>query len=1008
MELEDKEKDIMSKEDIIELLNNDGQLIGALLALYARQTIDEQQSKGTSYQNAIGFNAFDAPILSNVVSFYKDRGYLTTKQINMVRLKMKKYAGQLSEMEFEPVILKGVTKQTNSKRTRAPFKYANWKNSTTFRVDFSYDPQIVEMIKSLASRKGHKVNGKWHWTAGMTVSNIAKLIEYDFTIDSKLKKWYEKQTGGLLDYIDIPGMKLDLYPYQFQALSFVDSRNGRALIADDMGLGKSQKLDTKILTPNGWIKMGKIKVGDFVIGQDGYPTEVIGVYPQGIKPSYRVDFTDNTSTNCCHEHLWAVKDTNRRYRKQDWTVKSAQELMDSGLQYPNRANKYNIPIVEPVHFPKKDLPIHPYIMGILIAEGGLTQNSVVYSNPDFDSDISDKIRKILPKEYELNKYHKTDETNCSRYGISYILKYSKNPIKKALRDFGLLVTSPNRFIPEIYQFGSVRQRFELLCGLMDGDGSTIYDQNNPRKRTRYCTTSEQLAKDVVELVQLLGGIAICNNSSYKHGIRYDISISLTINPFSCKRKTEAWRPIYRKKYIKSITYIEDVEQQCIKVKNEDGLYVCESGIITHNTPTAAGWMQMHYKTVLPAVIICPASVKQHWVNQIDKFTSLGGVVEILSGKKPHTVDLTSQIFVINYDILGAENKDTKEVKSWLDYIMKVIQPYTLIADESHLCKNFKTQRTKAALRLAKYCDHVLCLTGTPIKNRPSEIFSSLRMINNKLFPSFKRFADKFCNPTHNGYGWNYNGASNTIELNQILTREIMIRRKKSEVLKDLPAKTRTIIPLPLTNRPEYERARDNLIKYLKGFDKQKAEKAKRAEILVKMETLKQLAAYGKLEESVRWIEEMAGQEKMVIFCTHKNIVDTLMEKFGEQAIKIDGRVPVKKRQGIVDKFVEDNNLRIFIGNIQAAGTGIDGLQYACSNVVYLEYPWTSGDLIQSEDRVNRNGQKLPVTCWNIVAEDSIEVDIVELLEEKSKILNQVLDGEDTDTEGIFGQLLGRL
>lgn len=409
------------------------------------------------------------------------------------------------------------------------------------------------------------------------------------------------------------------------------------------------------------------------------------------------------------------------------------------------------------------------------------------------------------------------------------------------------------------------------------------------------------------------------------------------------------------------------------------------------TIQAIGWLQLNPKA-RPAVIVVPATVKLNWKRELEKWMPKPKVA-VLSGKAPMPVP--GEIFIINYDILEA----------WMPYF-KEMKPRTMILDECHYVKNQKAKRTKAVMALGKMAAHVIALSGTPIVNRPIEMYTALRMIEPAMFPSFWKYAQRYCGAKHNGFGWNFNGASNTEELHDKLKKSIMLRRLKKDVLKDLPPKVRTVIPLDIINREEYDNAEADFIGWLEGQDVEDGavESAKRAEALSKIEKLKQLTVQGKLVSCVNWIEDFIDSgEKLVVFCVHRKIVETLMTKFADVAVKVDGSVTGNMRQEAVDRFQNEEGVRLFVGNIKAAGVGIT--LTAASNTCFIELGWTPGDHDQAEDRVHRIGQESnSVGAYYLLAEGTIEETIAELIDKKRKVLTRVLDGEEAEGDSMLKEL----
>lgn len=417
------------------------------------------------------------------------------------------------------------------------------------------------------------------------------------------------------------------------------------------------------------------------------------------------------------------------------------------------------------------------------------------------------------------------------------------------------------------------------------------------------------------------------------------------------------------------------------------------------TVQALGWLNINPEA-RPAVIVVPASLKRNWEREAGKWLGKGERIAVLSGKSPSKSALKGKsIIIINYDILGA----------WLSFL-KGIGPKVMIVDESHYCKNYKAQRTKSVKELSKACKHTIFLSGTPIVNRPSEFYTVLNMLDPVNFNSWFKYVNKYCAAKNTGYGLDVSGASNTEELHdRLVNGGLMLRRLKSEVLKELPAKRRFVVPMDISNRPEYQEADNNLISWIKdnfADGRVRSEKASQAEALARFNYLKQLAAEGSLENSIQWIRDsLDSNGKLVVFAVHHATIDRLSEELRNyNPVVVDGRVDVDKRQGLVDRFQTDPNCRVFIGNIKAAGVGLT--LTAASNTVFVELGWTPGEHDQAEDRVHRIGQEADsVSAWYLVAADTIMEEIASMLDEKREILNAVLDGKETEESSMLSLLL---
>jgi SNF2 family DNA or RNA helicase len=401
------------------------------------------------------------------------------------------------------------------------------------------------------------------------------------------------------------------------------------------------------------------------------------------------------------------------------------------------------------------------------------------------------------------------------------------------------------------------------------------------------------------------------------------------------------------------------------------------------------WIQLH-RDRIPVIIVCPASLKLNWEREIITWIP-NPKIEILSGKTPYKTK--GDILIINYDI----------VSSWIEELRRR-KPQILVLDEAHKIKSNAAQRTKAIKKIEKGIPHLFGLTGTPIKNKPIEIYNIVNLIDKTLFPNYIAFTRRYCNAHSNGFGIDVSGASNTQELHDKLTSTILIRRKKEDVLKELPDKIYSFLPIEIDNEKEYREAEKDFIAYVRREKgNEAAKRIESVEALAKIEGLKQLAVKGKLKEAIEWIKDfLESDNKLVVFCTHKFVIDKLMEEFKHIAVKIDGSVTIKDRQRSVDIFQHNPECKLFVGN-EAAEEGLT--LTASSYVFHLEYPWSPTSIDQRNDRCHRIGQKDNVTVYYPFAQNTIEEKIAKMLDEKRKIISSVVDGKETEQGNLLHEIM---
>lgn len=401
----------------------------------------------------------------------------------------------------------------------------------------------------------------------------------------------------------------------------------------------------------------------------------------------------------------------------------------------------------------------------------------------------------------------------------------------------------------------------------------------------------------------------------------------------------------------------------------------------------------------PVLIVVPASLKWTW--QAEAMLHFGLRAEVIEGfwKKGKRLP-DCQFLIINYEILS----------SWMKPLRRLgIQ--SVVMDEVHFIKNHRSQRARACIKLCKRGPKtVLGLSGTPLTNRPIELWSVLRAIRPDLFPSRIEFGWRYCKPKLNKWSgqWTFKGAANTKELGRILREHVMIRRLKKDHLKELPPKTRRFMLLKMSRKDEleYHEAETHFIRWLTKRSPTRAERAKRSEHLTKVGYMMRLVAELKLNATRKWIQdffEAHPEEKLVAFTMHTNVIDYLKECF-PHAIVVNGEVKGRKRFEAVRQFQNNRRSNLLLGNWKAAGVGLT--MTAAKNLAALDYPWTPGDLLQGEDRIHRIGQKHNVIIWYLAVLGTIEEKLIKLLRSKSKILDEILNGEDSADElNIFDDLL---
>lgn len=363
----------------------------------------------------------------------------------------------------------------------------------------------------------------------------------------------------------------------------------RLMIYGTEGIGKAQPLDAKVLTPSGFVAMGKVKAGDLVIGSDGQPHRVLGVYPQGERDVFRVTFRDGSTTRCCDDHLWLTQTRGERDRNLSGAVRPLRDIRRT-LRYGTHFN-HGVPRVRPVRFAESEgrLPIAPWLLGIYLGDGSCSGNVLIANS---ESDIQQKILESLDGE----------DIGAASGGAAVRVRSKRKTgrpsrMKVALEELCLEgLEAHEKFVPSIYLHAGIEQRLDLLRGLLDSDGHVT----NPGA-VEFCTVSPRLADDVCFLVRSLGGSAklVCKGRpTYTHrgekrvgqpAYRIFASFPPDVVPVSSQKHLQKWATARWaiRHTIRSVEPEGRALCQCIRVDAPDSLYVTDDFILTHNSTLAA-------------------------------------------------------------------------------------------------------------------------------------------------------------------------------------------------------------------------------------------------------------------------------------------------------------------------------------------------------------------------------------------------------------------------------------
>ncbi|MAH49097.1 hypothetical protein CMI37_24950 [Candidatus Pacearchaeota archaeon] len=422
-----------------------------------------------------------------------------------------------------------------------------------------------------------------------------------------------------------------------------------------------------------------------------------------------------------------------------------------------------------------------------------------------------------------------------------------------------------------------------------------------------------------------------------------------------------------------VAYMEEVykEGNGILIADEMGL---------GKTIEAIAWLSLHPE-IRPVMVVCPASVKQNWYREIKKWIPDANVQLIRNGKD--TFESGNDFYVINYDLIWR----LKDIDS--------VNVESIIFDEVTAIKESKAKRSKTSKRLGRKAKYVIGLSGTPIMNRPIEFYNFLNMIAPKEFNNWVYFGTRYCGGRQIRIGnrqiWQFSGATNLNELGKRL-KSLMLRRKKEQVLTELPAKRRQTmyLELPYKYRKEYIKKEKDLIWSLDALKSDRSLQV--PDVLAKLGLLRHAIGMAKVEIANSYIKQVTESDnKLVVFAHHQDVLNKLEENVKNAKIKYvraDGSTPTEDRQKYIDRFQEDDNCKVFLAS-SAMGMGIT--LTAASNALFVERQWSPSLEEQMEDRIHRIGQDRGVLIQYMQVENTFDERMAKVINNKREIMSQVLD-----------------
>ncbi len=410
------------------------------------------------------------------------------------------------------------------------------------------------------------------------------------------------------------------------------------------------------------------------------------------------------------------------------------------------------------------------------------------------------------------------------------------------------------------------------------------------------------------------------------------------------------------------------------------------------TSTIIAALESGSKKVL---IICPATLKINWKREIENYSDKS--IYIVEGKN---FNPDADFVIINYDIIKNFHDTKKKGES------KIINSNfdLVIIDEAHYIKNATAQRTKLINDLVKKVDRLWLLTGTPMTSRPIDYFNLLSLIESPVAKNWMAYAIRYCQGYQFSVGprkvWNVMGASNLEELRD-RTSNLVLRRLKENVL-DLPEKIITPVYLRLKSK-NYE---DIMGEYYDWYDKHPEESKSLTVQFTKLTKIRQVIADEKIAHTIELAENIIEQgKKVIVFCNFTDSLNKICEHFGKSAVKVDGSMSKPERQHSVDSFQDNEKIKVFVGNIKAAGVGIT--LTSAEAVIMNDLSFLPSDHSQAEDRAYRYGQKNNVLVYYPIFENTIEGIIYDIINAKKRVIATVM-GDNQNSSDAAEEILSRI
>ena len=427
-----------------------------------------------------------------------------------------------------------------------------------------------------------------------------------------------------------------------------------------------------------------------------------------------------------------------------------------------------------------------------------------------------------------------------------------------------------------------------------------------------------------------------------------------------------------------------------KLATHDKYILADDMGLGKTTSTVIAALESGVERVL---IVCPASLKFNWKREIENYTDK--TISIVEGKKWESADFV----IINYDIL----KNFHDLKNKEESIILQEGFDLVVVDEAHYIQNVQAKRTKLINDIINSIGKVWLLTGTPMTSRPINYYNLLNLVESPVAYNWMAYVIRYCEGYQFNVGnrrvWNVNGSSNLTELRD-RTKTHVLRRLKQDIL-DLPDKIITPIYLNLKSR-DYEGLMGEYYNWIEDDSEQKSLTVQFSKLM----KVRQVIAESKVNETCELVENIIEQgKKVIVFTNFTDVLNRITDHFGNKAVKLDGKMSKIARQNSVDQFQENDKIKVFVGNLKAAGVGIT--LTAAEAVIMNDLSFVPSDHSQAEDRAYRYGQNSNVSVFYPIFENSIEGAIYDILSRKKNIFETVM-GDNEDRGDIMEQIINQI